>query len=231
MAREVIIRIKDDFDPDTLADKTVPFGYNGTNYEIDLTAANADQFDADMARYVKAARVVVPEKPKRAQKKYKDNRARHLRPEEVPVYEQRQRIRAWANLNGSVVAEKGMIANEIITAYAVTHPDDPILPGTRTKAHRKPTRKPRLETVAAQDGGEQSVSMIVAGGKPRSEVGLKAAATSRKRAYETGRFGLSEELRAKIRAWGASYGQAATGQLKTEVVEAYFSAHPDEKTA
>jgi hypothetical protein len=65
----------------------------------------------------------------------------------------------------------------------------------------------------------------------RSEVGKKAAATARKRAYETGRFGLTDELRAKIREWGAGYGQRPTGQLKGDVVEAYFATHPDEKTA
>jgi hypothetical protein len=45
-------------DTTLIADKTVQFGWDGVDYEIDLTAEHADEFADAMARYVDLARKV-----------------------------------------------------------------------------------------------------------------------------------------------------------------------------
>jgi hypothetical protein len=44
------------WDTTLIADKTVQFGWDGVDYEIDLTAEHADEFADAMARYVDLAR-------------------------------------------------------------------------------------------------------------------------------------------------------------------------------
>lgn len=57
----------------------------------------------------------------------------------------------------------------------------------------------------------------------------KAAQTARQLATEQGRWGGTQEQRTAIRTWAIDQGldQAATGQLKGSIVEAYYVAHPD----
>jgi hypothetical protein len=239
MAREVIIRIRDDLDPEALADKTVPFAYNGTNYEIDLNAEHCDEFDYAIERFVRAARIVVPEPA--AKRKYK----RRVGPDGVsttalanrsPAFEQRSRIREWAQQTGFHVTNTGVIAKRIIQAYAEIHPDDPIRPDTWCKTanlggnqkNKKRHNNQVAQSVVAQDGSEQSVLDLL---EQSSSPAQQGAATARRNGLESHRFGLSKDLRDKIRLWaiGHKLDQGVKGQLKTTSVEAYFEAHPQEK--
>lgn len=224
MSREVIIRIRDDLDPEQLADKTVDFAYNGTHYEIDLTAAHADEFETDLARYLQAARIVEPEVAPKRKRKHSETGKIAKR---APSFDQRARIREWARETGFHVAETGLIAKRIITAYGETHPDDPIRPDTWCMP-RKKKRSKGAESVVAQNGAEQTAMELLDDSYQR-----KGAALARERAVESGRFGLPKELRDKIRLWavGHSLDQSVKGQLKTEVVEAYFTAHPGDRPA
>jgi hypothetical protein len=172
--KEVFIRIRDDFDHELAADKTVPFAYHGTNYEIDLTAANADEFDQAMARYISAARVVVPDKPKKTKR---STSARRYSEETLPIYEQRRRIREWGRTTGWHVHTTGMIRRDIIQAYAETHQDEPILPGTWSKSPGSGRKKAgggsKLESIKAPPGGMTPVKEIFG-------IGLRDSATSRR---------------------------------------------------
>jgi hypothetical protein len=211
MAREVIIRIRDDFDAESLADKTVPFSYCGTSYEIDLTATNADEFDAVMARYIGAGRVVEPEVSAPRRKRRAPGAPKPV-PENVA---QRRRIREWAAETGYQIQEKGMIGADIIRAYAATHSDDPIRRDTWMRLPRRGKRAAGAASVTAQQGNDMSAADFMAGSaRPVAEV-AKAQAIPDK------------ALRDKIRQWARDNGYHVNshGFLPREVVAAYDAAH------
>lgn len=55
MARHTIEQLTDDLDG-SAADRTVRFGWDGTDYEVDLNSEHAEQFEAALERFVQAAR-------------------------------------------------------------------------------------------------------------------------------------------------------------------------------
>lgn len=87
------------------------FGYAGAWYEIDLTAAEQEEFERCLSAYLRGARrigtaVVKPLPPR-------------LVPSTTP--EQRAAIRAWARENGHRLSYYGQIPNAIHGAYAAAH--------------------------------------------------------------------------------------------------------------
>jgi hypothetical protein len=55
MAQKISVLLVDDIDGGD-ADETVPFGLDGTHYEIDLNSKHAQDLRGQLERYVKAAR-------------------------------------------------------------------------------------------------------------------------------------------------------------------------------
>lgn len=55
MAQKVFVSLVDDIDGSE-ADETVEFGLDGVNYEIDLSAENAEELRDALAQYVEHAR-------------------------------------------------------------------------------------------------------------------------------------------------------------------------------
>jgi hypothetical protein len=51
MAEEIIVRLKDDLDPEQIAEHVVIFGLNGRWFRIDLTDQHKQLFDAALAPY------------------------------------------------------------------------------------------------------------------------------------------------------------------------------------
>jgi Lsr2 len=212
VAREVIVRIKDDFDQESIADTTVSFGYKGKVYEIDLTTEHDQEFDRAMAPFIKAGREVRPEKPRRSKSSAKKERP----VEESPALAQKRRIRAWARQTGWHVIDRGAIRKDIVDAYAETHPDDPILAGTvppRKRRASKPQTVTAQQLRAVSDTGEAAVTSLMNGKEPR--------------------LGLSKEERGEVRRWAIEQGldQSPTGQIKGKVLDAYYAAHPTENEA
>jgi Lsr2 len=126
--REMYIRIRDDFDNEQLADKTVEFEYGGRRYEMDLTAAHCDEFDTLMARYIEAARVIEP--PKRRHRKNKvvsvkaqnvDAELAALQTRSTATRAARNEIRAWCNAHGHPVRATGIIPHAAVAAYEQAH--------------------------------------------------------------------------------------------------------------
>jgi Lsr2 len=123
--REMIVRIRDDIEVDqyglsdaAIADKTIPFSFDGIDYEIDLTAAHVDEMASDFARYIKVARKA--DKPKRAKRRSATESvtAQQLAQQITPWDKaERARIRKWANKNGYEQAELGQIKQEVKDAY------------------------------------------------------------------------------------------------------------------
>lgn len=106
MAQKVNIVLVDDIDGSE-ADETVSFGLDGTQYEIDLTSANADKLRKALAPFVAHAR-----------KGAGGGRRRGGRTTGGPTPAQ---IRDWARANGMSVSERGRVSAEVRAAYAAAH--------------------------------------------------------------------------------------------------------------
>lgn len=101
MAQKVKIILIDDLDGGE-ADETVRFGLDGTQYEMDLSSAHADELRKMLAPYISSARRENQSKPRQA----------------APARNQEAaQIREWAKANGYNVSSRGRVNSEIIDAY------------------------------------------------------------------------------------------------------------------
>lgn len=109
MAQRVQIILEDDLTGGE-AEETHAFTFDGKAYEIDLSAANSQQFRGVMAPYIAAARKVTgrSNSPKRTTSSGSSSR----NPKE---------IRAWAAENGIEVPSRGRIPAEVEQKYAAAH--------------------------------------------------------------------------------------------------------------
>ena len=113
MAQIQEVRLVDDLDGSE-ADETVEFGFEGRNYEIDLSKDNAEKFRDALARFVGAARRTgggggtARRRPATAARPTVDR-------------EQNQAIRTWARNQGMKVNERGRIPSEVLEAYHKAH--------------------------------------------------------------------------------------------------------------
>lgn len=106
MAPRKKVVLTDDIDG-SVAEKTIRFGFNGTEYEIDLSQQHADQLAAVVEPYVVAARRI----------------AGPRRPGAWPAV-QRQRqasVREWARPQGLKVSDRGRIPVQVIAQYQTAH--------------------------------------------------------------------------------------------------------------
>lgn len=101
--REVVVTLTDDLDGGKAAE-AVPFGLDGANYEIDLSAKNARALRADVTKWTEHAR-----KAGRTSR-----RGRGTGPK--PVSEAAA-IREWAGANGIEVPARGRIPAAVAERY------------------------------------------------------------------------------------------------------------------
>jgi hypothetical protein len=110
VARREIVVLEDDLDGGT-ADETVKFGLDGTQYEIDLSKANAAKLRDAFAAYVSGARkvsrsgVVV------------GGRSAARGSSAATDREQNKAVRAWAKRKGKKISERGRIPQGIVDEY------------------------------------------------------------------------------------------------------------------
>jgi hypothetical protein len=103
MAQKVVLALEDDLTGGPAAE-TVRFAFEGTGYEIDLSAKNAAAFRKLLAPYVEHAR--------------KAGRAQGRRAGRTAASRQRSGdIRAWAKEHGLVVSERGRIPASVVEQY------------------------------------------------------------------------------------------------------------------
>lgn len=103
MATRTTITLEDDLDGGS-ADETVRFGLGATEYEIDLSAANAGQFRAQLAPFINHAR--------------KLGRGQQARPgRSSAVRRDSAEVRAWAREHGIEISERGRIPSSVIEQY------------------------------------------------------------------------------------------------------------------
>jgi hypothetical protein len=103
MAAKTVITLEDDLDGGA-ADETLRFGLGAAEYEIDLSAANADRFRAQLAPYLAHARRI-PRGP----------RAGAGRP--AAGRRDSARVRSWAREHGIEISERGRIPVGVIEQY------------------------------------------------------------------------------------------------------------------
>jgi hypothetical protein len=103
MAQKVTVELEDDLDGGP-ADQTVRFGFDGTDYEIDLSEENAWAFRTQLAPFVEHAR--------------KPGRGPARRAARTAAGRQRSgEIRAWAKDHGIAVSARGRIPASVIEQY------------------------------------------------------------------------------------------------------------------
>ncbi|MEU7905918.1 Lsr2 family protein [Actinoplanes sp. NPDC049118] len=128
MAKQIIETLIDDLDG-SVATETVTFSFDGNNYTIDLSEANAAALREAMEPYVgagtKIGRGFGAWRPgitpsRRQQSSRADNRA----------------IREWAASNGHELSDRGRIPQTVVEAYEAAKKAPAALSG---KSVRKPT--------------------------------------------------------------------------------------------
>jgi hypothetical protein len=103
MAQKVTVALEDDLTGGP-ADQTVRFAFDGTEYEIDLSAKNAAAFSKLLAPYIEHGR--------------KTGRAQARRAGRTASSRQRSGdIRAWAKEHGLAVSERGRIPASVAEQY------------------------------------------------------------------------------------------------------------------
>lgn len=90
--------------------ESVYFSYNGTQYEIDLVAANVKKLDAALLPFVSAAR-------KRGHKR----RAGVIKVTKPTGANDLNAIRDWANKKGMKVSDRGRIPRDVVDAFNAEH--------------------------------------------------------------------------------------------------------------
>jgi hypothetical protein len=114
MAQKVTTHLVDDLTGDTIEDgkgRTVTFGFDGANYEMDLTDDNADQLREAFSDYIAAARKT-------------GNRSGRASSGSAPKRgnsEELGKIREWAAANGHEVSSRGRISQAVRDAYDAAH--------------------------------------------------------------------------------------------------------------
>ena len=111
MAQKVTTHLVDDLTGDTIEDgkgRTITFGFDGSNYEIDLTDDNADALREAFSDYVAAARKV-------------SGRSSRISAPKRGNSDELAKIREWANANGHEVSSRGRISQAVRDAYDAAH--------------------------------------------------------------------------------------------------------------
>jgi hypothetical protein len=107
MAQKVQTLLIDDLDGGE-ADSTVRFGLDGTEYEIDLSANNAQALRTALGRYLDAARRVPGNSPRRPGRAGRRGSASGLNTTEV---------REWAKSQGILVKDRGRVPAELVVKF------------------------------------------------------------------------------------------------------------------
>lgn len=108
MAQKVTTHLVDDLTGETIEEgkgRTVTFGFDGGNYEIDLSDDNVDQLRDALSDYIAAARKVGGRAGRAA------SATTRSKPEDLA------KIREWANANGHEVSSRGRISQKVRDAY------------------------------------------------------------------------------------------------------------------
>jgi hypothetical protein len=103
MAQKITVALEDDLDGGP-ADETVRFGLGGSEYEIDLSTKNANEFRRQLAPFIEHSR--------------RTGRGQRRRPgRATSSREHSGNIRAWAKEQGITVSDRGRIPASVAEQY------------------------------------------------------------------------------------------------------------------
>jgi hypothetical protein len=108
MAQRSEVVFSDDVDGGA-AQGTVRFGVDGQDYEIDLSAGNADRLREAFAAYIVAGR--------RTSGRRGAGRPARSRPASGGGVSETAAVRAWAAENGHQVSPRGRLPNRVLALY------------------------------------------------------------------------------------------------------------------
>jgi hypothetical protein len=117
MAQRVQVELVDDLNGE-VADETVRFGVDGTEYEIDLTTENAEKLRSTLSEYVDKGRKA------KTGRRGQGGQGGQSSPSASPSKSKReetQKIRQWAQDNGHNPSSRGRITQAIVDAYNEAH--------------------------------------------------------------------------------------------------------------
>jgi hypothetical protein len=128
MAQQVTVQLVDDLDGSQSNDiSTVTFGLDGATYEIDLTAANADNLRKALEEFATHARRTGGRLKRGTASVSPSGSATASR-------EQAQAVREWARRNGHEVSNRGRIPASLIEAFEAAQAE------ASTKTRKRRTR-------------------------------------------------------------------------------------------
>lgn len=108
MAKRVITTLEDDLDGSE-AIETINFSIDGTEYEIDLNDAHANELRGAMNKYTSVARKTA-------------GRARPARKPAAGIgANDTKAVRAWAIENGIAISSRGRVQADVIARYEAAH--------------------------------------------------------------------------------------------------------------
>jgi hypothetical protein len=143
MAQTMKIELVDDLDGGE-AEETVTFGLDGVEYEIDLSAANAERLRQQLAEFVEVSRRTGG-RLKRGAAAAKNGQA-----ESGP---KASAVREWLRNQGHEISERGRIPNELVRKFEEAMAEEAAKPATKTKATRtKPATKTKAGGTAKPAG-------------------------------------------------------------------------------
>jgi Lsr2 len=117
MAQRVNVVLVDDIDGSEAAE-TVTFGLDGAQYEIDLSADNADKLREALATYVGHGRRAGGRRRSSGGGAGRSSGSRSAASSGAPSAAD---VRAWARENGWDVPERGRVSSEVREAYDAAH--------------------------------------------------------------------------------------------------------------
>jgi hypothetical protein len=137
VAKRVIHRLIDDLDG-LPADETITFGLDGVHYEIDLSAANAEQLRQAVAPFVASATKTgrgPAASPGRERARTAAAASTSAPRRTAEDRERLAHIRTWARASGYPLKDRGRIPADVITAYeqAQRPSPEPATPPKRTR--------------------------------------------------------------------------------------------------
>lgn len=126
MAQKVLVQLVDDLDGTSSDDvSTISFGLDGAEFEIDLSASNAENLRKALDEYVAQAR------------RTGGRKRRGVAPSRSGNQGEASEIREWANENGYELSARGRIPGRVVEAYTEAKEAE------RNPMPRKSSRKKR----------------------------------------------------------------------------------------
>ncbi|MFG3701557.1 Lsr2 family protein [Micromonospora sp. NPDC047620] len=120
MARQIIHKLVDDLDGGD-ADETVKFALDGVQYEIDLSAPNAEKMRDLLAPYIshgtKFGRGAIAVAGRAVRGSVVAGNSRGARPSVTANRDQNKAIRDWAKRVGKELSDRGRIPRDIVAEY------------------------------------------------------------------------------------------------------------------